>query len=83
MYVKGPAEIPGRGTGAYRAQPVVGAVRYSWAVSRERLVELSAIERDARLDFRDGPGRLMLRVSAVDAEGKVLGVGTREIVVGA
>lgn len=82
MYVKGPAEIPGRGTGTYRTNTVPGAARYSWAVTSERLVELSATERDARLDFRDGPGRLTLRVLAVDAEGKVLGAGRREVVVG-
>lgn len=82
MYVKGPAEIPGRGAGAYRTQSVPGAVRYSWVVTSERLVELSAAERDARLVFRDGPGRVTLRVQAVDAEGRVVGAGKREILVG-
>ena len=83
MYVKGPAEIAGRSAGAYRAQSVAGAVRYTWTVTSQRLVELSATERDARLEFRDGPGRLTLRVSAVSADGTVLATGMREVIVGA
>lgn len=80
LYLKGPAVALISDRTAYRSEAAPGAARYTWSLTGSTQATFEATERDATVISR-APGRAVLTVAAFDGNGKILGIGKRDITV--
>lgn len=80
LYLKGPAVALISEPTAYRSEEARGAVRYAWSLTGSAQASFDARVRDATVVTRT-PGYATLTVAAYDGNGKLLGVGRRDITV--
>ncbi len=79
IYVKGSPALDVGGTASYRAESLPDAIRYVWVQTPGSTGTVSGTPTDSRdrlYDLTGGsPGVVTLRVSALDAQSREIGVG--------